>query len=87
MVDPQPVPEQKGILDEGNDAALAEITADLHPASLAAFSEGLTVEETWDLLQHAPIQRQAEVFTFYPPDKQKQLISGAGRDWMGRLAG
>lgn len=85
MFNPLILPELRELLAEHNDAALVEAMTDLHPASTAEFSEGLTVEETWELLGHAPVARQAEVFSFYPTDKQDQLANGIGRDRMSHL--
>jgi magnesium transporter len=58
---------------------------ELHSATIADFSEGLTVEETWHLLDHASVERQAEVFSFFPLDKQVEMVSGIGRDRMSKL--
>ena len=58
---------------------------ELHPATIADFSEGLSVEETWRLLDHASVDRQAEVFAFFPFDKQVDMVSGVGRERMSKL--
>lgn len=85
MVNPLLLPEFRELLAEGDSAALAEVMMELHPASIAEFSEGLSVEEAWQLLGHAPVQRQAEVFSFYPHDRQEELVTGVGRQRMSRL--
>ncbi len=79
------LPELREMLAVGDEPALQAVVNELHPATVADFSEGLEVDETWRLLAHAPIDRQAEVLTFYPPPKQVEMVDGAGREAMARL--
>jgi len=79
------LPELRELLTERDAKTLAEILAEMHPASIAEISEGLGVEETWQLLGYAPIDRQAEIFAFYPPAKQDEMVSGVGRERMSKL--
>jgi magnesium transporter len=85
MVNPLILPELRELLQEKDAATLSEIMSDLHPASIAEFSEGLSVEETWQLLDHAPIERQGEVFAFYSIGKQVEMVSGVGLERMSKL--
>ena len=43
---------------------------------LAEITEGLSVEETWQLLDHAELHREAEIFSFLPVARQVELVSG-----------
>lgn len=79
------LPELRELLTERDDQTLAEVLADLHPASIAEFSEALSVEETWQLLEHASLDRQAEIFAFYPPPKQVEMVTEVGRDRMSKV--
>jgi magnesium transporter len=79
------LPEIREMLAENDDRGLREVMTELHGVSIAEFAEGLTVDETWQLLSHADIYRQAEVFSFFPPHKQDELISGVGRERMSKL--
>jgi magnesium transporter len=79
------LPELREMLSERDEQGLSDVIHELHPATVADFSEGLTVEETWQLLDHADIRRQAEIFAFYPNDKQEAMASGVGRERMSRL--
>jgi magnesium transporter len=79
------LPELREMLAENDETALRAVVNELHPATVADFSEGLDVEETWQLLGHAPIDRQAEVLAFYPAAKQVEMVEGAGRDRIARL--
>jgi magnesium transporter len=79
------LPELRELLAEKDVATLSEIVREMHPASIAEFSEALSVEETWQLLDYAPIERQAEVFSLYPIGKQVEMVSGVGRERMAKL--
>ena len=79
------LPEIRAMIREQDDSALASIMHELHPASIAEFAEGLSVEETWELLSHADVARQAEVFPFFSAEKEIELVDGAGRERMSRL--
>lgn len=84
MHNPLLLPEIRAMLSAEDQAELAAVL-DLHPVSIAEFSEGLSVEEIWRLLDHAPEGKESEIFSFFPDDKQIELISGAGRERMTRL--
>jgi magnesium transporter len=79
------LPELRELLEDKDAATLSEIMREMHPASIAEFSEALSVEETWQLLDCAPIERQAEVFSLYPIGKQVEMVSGVGRERMAKL--
>jgi magnesium transporter len=79
------LPEIRLMLAEDDRAGLAALFDTLHPASLAEFAEGLSPEETWRLLDAAPAERQANVFSFFTPAKQAELAQIADRQRMSRL--
>jgi len=85
MMNPLLLPELRKLLEEKNVAELQHLLTELHPASIADFSEGLSVEETWELLNQAPIDQQEEIFTFYSQAKQEELATGAGRKRLSAL--
>ena len=82
---PIALPELREMLAEGDSDALRSVLEELHPATIAEFSEGLEPQETWQLLEHAPVERQAEIFTYYPMAKQIELVRAGGRDRISRL--
>src|SRR5438552_10581290 len=84
-INPLILPDLREMLSEHDDAGLAQIANELHPAMLADITEGLEVEETWQLLDHADLQRQAEIFAYLPLDRQVELVSGIGRERMSKL--
>ena len=84
MPNPLILPELRAMLAEGDEQGLMAVL-DLHPATVADFSEGLTVDETWRLLDRAKGAYEAEIFTFFPQDKQVEMASGQGKQRMSRL--
>lgn len=85
MVNPLLLPEIRSMIAEGDDQGLSEVMNELHPATVAEFAEGLSVEETWRLLDHGDVRRQAEVFPFFSEEKEVELLQGVGRERMSRL--
>jgi magnesium transporter len=79
------LPDLREMLVENDAAGITQVVTELHPATIADFSEGLSVEETWQLLDHAPVARQAEILTFFPPTKQVEMVTGAGRHLISKL--
>jgi magnesium transporter len=84
-INPLILPDLREMLVEKDDKGLAQITTELHPAMLAEITEGLSVEETWQLLDHAELHREAEIFAFLPVARQVELTSGVGRERMSKL--
>jgi len=85
MYNPLLLPELREMLAAHDANGLSAVIDELHPATTADFSEGLSVEETWQLLDYAPVEKQADVFAFFPIEKQVEMVSGVGRDRMSRL--
>jgi len=85
MLNPLVLPELRELLHANDTDTLSEVMAEMHPASIAEFTEGLSVEEAWRLLDHAPIERQGEVFSFYSIGKQVEMVCGVGRERMSKL--
>lgn len=85
MANPLLLPEIREMIASGDDAGLAQIVEELHPASTAEFVDGLTVEEIWELLSRAGVSRQAEILPFFHPEKQVELVRGAAPERVSRL--
>ncbi len=85
MMNPLLLPEIRIMLAEGDAEGMAALVNDLHPASVAEFIEGLSVEEIWSILSHGDADRQADIFSFLPEEKQVELADGAGRERMTTL--
>ncbi len=85
MVNPILLPELRLMLAERDAQGLFEVTTELHPATVADFTEGLSVDESWEVLSHAPLGTQAEIVSYYSNSKQEEMVLGAGRQRMSSL--
>ncbi len=85
MVNPLILPELRLMLAENDDQGLRDVVMELHPATVADFTEGLTVDETWRVLARAPLARQAEIFAYYSIPRQVEMVLGSGRERMSAL--
>ena len=79
------IPELRVMLAEGDTAGLREVAEELHPATVAEFTEGLEDGEAWQLLATVPVERQAEIFPYYPLSRQVELVTAADRSRLGPL--
>ena len=79
------LPELRGMITEGDVQGLREVAQELHPATVAEFSEGLEPAEIWALLDSVPVDRQAEIFPYYPMPEQVALLETAERPKAGLL--
>jgi magnesium transporter len=79
------LPELRAMLAEDDREGLTALMTELHPATVADWTEGLSVEDTWKVFEHAGIDRQAEVFGFFPIEKQVEMATAEGRVRMSRL--
>jgi magnesium transporter len=79
------LPELRVMLAEGDTTGLREVGEELHPATVAEFSEGLDDGEIWRLFATIPVERQAEIFPYYPLSRQVDLLKAADRHQLGPL--
>jgi magnesium transporter len=79
------IPELRVMLAEGDTAGLREVAEELHPATVAEFSEGLDDRELWQMLDAMAVERQAEVFPYYPMARQVELVKAGDRPHLGAL--
>ncbi|MFM1905077.1 MAG: hypothetical protein RLZZ440_2977 [Planctomycetota bacterium] len=79
------LPELRTMLASGDTAGLREVAEELHPATVAEFSEGLDDGEIWQLFSTIPVERQAEIFPYYPLSRQVELLKAADRRQLGPL--
>ncbi|QVL30626.1 magnesium transporter [Telmatocola sphagniphila] len=68
------------MLDTADREGLSDVLSETHPASIAEFSEGLSTEETWKLLDYTDSQQQANIFAFYTPQHQLELAEGVNHE-------
>jgi magnesium transporter len=79
------IPELRVMLAEGDTAGLREVAEELHPATVAEFSEGLDDADIWRLLDAVPVERQSEIFPYYPMPRQVELLKVADPQHLGPL--
>jgi magnesium transporter len=79
------LPELRLMLADGDTAGLREVAEELHPATVAEFSEGLDEVDIWRLIDTVPVERQAEIFPYYPLSRQVALVRAADRAHLGPL--
>jgi magnesium transporter len=79
------LPELREMLETNNSQELSEFCMALHPARTAEFMEGLTAEETWQVLQHADASTQAEVFNYFDEDRQQTILRSEPESQLAKL--
>jgi magnesium transporter len=79
------IPELRVMLGEGDAEGLREVARELHPATVADFSEGLLDRELWQLLDCQPLERQAEIFPYFSMPRQVELVKAADRAHLASL--
>jgi magnesium transporter len=85
MINTLYLPELREALAENNEVELREFCTALHPARTAEFMEGLTANESWNVLTHTQPQRQAEIFSYFIPEKQHEILQTQDRDQIASL--
>ncbi|MSR32929.1 MAG: magnesium transporter [Gemmataceae bacterium] len=79
-------PEVRFILEKNDGAAMREFTEALHSATVAeALDDHLKVEDSWRFLSHSGIDKQADIFSYLPPEEQVRLVHGVGKQQMAEL--
>ena len=79
------VPELREMLKTEDSAGLLDFCTAMHPSRTAEFMEGLTSEEAWEVIQHAPVTERVEIFTYFEESRQTELLSSADRDQVAAL--
>lgn len=79
MVNTLYLPELREMLAEKSEGELREFCTALHPARTADFMEGLTATETWEVLKYADRPLREQIFTYFPHEKQIEIIETQDR--------
>jgi magnesium transporter len=74
MVNTLFLPELREMLGDANRAELEEFCTALNAGRTAEFMEGLSNDEIWQVLQYAEPERRAEVFGYFPEDRQVAML-------------
>ncbi len=81
------LPELREMLAAENHTELADFCTALHPARTAEFMEGLSAKEAWAVLQHADMPMRVEIFGFFDPIKQIEMIETMDREDIAKFIG
>jgi magnesium transporter len=81
------LPELREMLAENQEGELREFCTALHPARTAEFMEGLSAEEAWAVLKYADTPVRAEIFTFFEPARQVEIIETTDRREIAEFIG
>lgn len=86
MPHPLFAPEIHQLLQTDDVESMRTYCNTLHAATLAeALSDDLPVEDVWRFLRSAPIQQQAEIFSYFPLEEQIRLVEEGGKPEMAWL--
>jgi magnesium transporter len=85
MVNTLFLPELREMLAENNTFELQEFCTALHPARTAEFMEGLGATDSWRVLHHADLKLREEIFSYFPSEKQLEIIESQDRAEIAEL--
>lgn len=85
MVNTLFLPELREMLEEGNRAELEEFCVALNAGRTAEFMEGLSDPEIWQVLQYAQPERRAEIFGYFPEERQVAMLEVQQPDEVAEL--
>ena len=85
MVNTLFLPELREMLAEGNRAELEEFCVALNAGRTAEFMEGLSDPEIWQVLQYAQPERRAEIFGYFPEERQVAMLEVQQPDEVAEL--
>lgn len=67
------------MLSDGNAEELSGFCVALHPSRTAAFMEGLTDDEVWQVWSHTDADNVADIFSYFPYDRKQSLLTTSQR--------
>ena len=79
MVNTLYLPELREMIADNRGEELREFCSALHPVRTAEFMEGLSSEESWQVLRHADEHERPEVFRHFRSDKQVEILETEDR--------
>ncbi|HMP06482.1 MAG TPA: CBS domain-containing protein, partial [Lacipirellulaceae bacterium] len=74
MINTLLLPELREMLQADDAEGLREFCAAMHPARAAEFMEGLTAEESWNVLRATDVERRAAIFGYLDEAKQIEIF-------------
>ena len=87
MTNPLYLPELREMLADSDVEGLREFCGALHPARTVEFMDGLTAEESWQVIRHADEYLRREIFCFFEEDLQVKILESLDREEAAKLIG
>ena len=85
MINPLYLPELREMLADGDAEGLREFCDALHPARIADFMEGLSADEAWRVLKHSEEPERNEIFHYFDPSMQLEILETMDRGEVAEL--
>lgn len=85
MINTLYLPELREMLAEKSAEDLREFCTALHPARTAEFMEGLSPNESWEVLQYADPHVREEIFSFFGRETQADMLATQDRQQVAQL--
>ncbi len=79
------LPELRELIQLNDQAGMREFLEALHPANSAEVLEHVSPPEAWTVLANAPFERQAEIFGYFAPTLQVELVENVDRGHLSKL--
>jgi magnesium transporter len=79
MRNPLLAPEIRELLQEGRQDDLRQLLEELHPNDAAAYLAALSPDEIGQALELLPSRLERDVFCYFDPEVQEEIVLGAGR--------
>ncbi|QGJ68723.1 Magnesium transporter MgtE [Planctomycetales bacterium 10988] len=79
------LPELREMLANDDQQQLSEFCSTLHPARTAEYMEGLEAEESWRVLKTTDVATCIDIFTYFPREKQIDMLENLDRKEMAKL--
>lgn len=80
MRNPLLAPELREALAEGRSAELVELLEEMHPNDAASILSGLEPKEINDILALVPLHLERNIFEYFEPDVQEDVLLASGGD-------
>ncbi len=87
MANPLYLPELREMLANDDVEGLREFCGALHPARTVEFMDGLTAEESWQVIRHAHGFLRREIYSFFDEDLQVEILESLDREEAAKLIG
>lgn len=85
MINTLYLPELREMLNEQKVDDMRDFCDAMHPGVTAEFMEGLSADETWQIIQHAEPPLPAEIFRYCSEEKQVAILENQDRAQMALL--